>query len=165
MDNIQIAKEIRTAIKQGNVEKIKLLIRSDFNNLNMMTPFGTWLHVAASEGKLEIVKCLVDLGIDINKLGGVFCGGAIKEAASEGHIEIVKYLLSCDAALDVSEPERNPLFAAIYGGHVEIAKLLIESGIDIHAKYTGESMKDMDALAFAIEHGQTEIAALLELKL
>lgn len=165
MDNVQIAKEIRTAIKQGNVERVKTLIGSDVERLNMMTPFGTWLHVAASEGKLEIVKCLIELGADVNRRGGVFDAGAIKEAASEGHIEIVKYLLSCGAEMDMSEPERNPLFGAIYGGHVDVARLLIESGIDINVKYTGKSMKNMDAYAFAIERGQKEIASLLEAKL
>ena len=74
---------------------------------------------------------------------------------------MVKYLLSCGAEMDVSEPERNPLFGAIYGGHADIAKLLIESGIDTRVKYTGESMKNMDALAFAHERGQKDIAALL----
>ena len=78
--------------------------------------------------KLDIVK-LVELGSNINTLGGVY-GGALNEAASEGHIDIVRYLLSCGADMDTSEPERNPLFGAISNEHVDIAKLLIESGID-----------------------------------
>lgn len=130
--------------------------------MNMVTTFGTWLHVAATHGKLEIVKRLIDLGADINRRGGVFGGGAINVAASEGHIDIVRCLLSSGAEIDVSEPERNPLFAAIRGGHIDIVKLLIEHGIDIHVKYTGDSMKNMDALAFAHEQGQKEIANLLD---
>lgn len=63
--------------------------------------------------------------------------------------------------MDVSDPERNPLFGAIYGGHIEIVRLLIDQGIDTHVKYTGKSMKNMDALAFARERGQMDIAALL----
>lgn len=162
MEIIQLAKEIRTAIKQDNVDKVVELIGSDMKLMNvMMEPFGTFLHVAATHGKLEIVKKLIELGADINRRGAILGGGAINEAASDGHIEIVSYLLSCGAELDVSEPERNPLFSAIRGGHVEIAKLLIENGIDIHVKYTGESMKNMDALAFAHEYGQVEIIELL----
>lgn len=127
----------------------------------METPFGAWLHVAASVGSVEMVKELLDLGVDINARGGTLGGNALNYAASNGHMEVVKYLLSCGAEMDVSEPERNPLFSAIYGGHIEIVNLLIENGIDIHVKYTGESMKNMDALAFAQERGQAEIAALL----
>ena len=161
MDDLKTAKEIRTAIKQGDVERVVALVGSDKACLNMMTPFGAWLHVAASFGKFEIVKRLVALGADVSKRGGTFNGGAINIAASAGHFDIVKYLLSCGAEMDVSEPERNPLFGAIYGGHADIAKLLIESGIDTRVTYTGESMKNMDALAFAYERGQKDIVALL----
>ena len=162
MEIIQLAKEIRTAIKQNNVERVVELICSDMELLNFVTTFGTFLHVAAKHGKLEIVEKLIELGADLNRRGAILGGGAINEAASDGHIEIVRYLLSCGAELDVSEPERNPLFSAILGGHIDIVKLLIENGIDIHVKYTGESMKNMGALAFAHERGQKVIADLLD---
>lgn len=161
MDDKQIGIAIRAAIKQGDVEEVVSLIGSDKSRLQMMTPFGTWLHVAASHGKLEIVKRLVAMGAYVNTCGGIEGGGPLNEAASEGHLDVVQYLLSCGAELDVSEPERNPLFGAIYGGHADIAKLLLESGIDTRVKYTGDRMKGMDALAFARERGQTGIAKLL----
>ncbi|WP_410983090.1 suppressor of fused domain protein [Bacillus cereus] len=163
MESIQLAKEIRTAIKQNDVERVVELIGSDMELLNMtIRPFGTFLHVAATHGNLEIVKRLIELGAEINRRGGIYGGGALNQAASKGQFEIVRYLLSCGAEMDVSKPERNPLFGAIQGGYVDIVKLLIENGIDIHVKYTGEYMKNMDALAFAHEQGQTEIANLLD---
>ncbi|HDR7964516.1 TPA: ankyrin repeat domain-containing protein, partial [Bacillus wiedmannii] len=163
MQNIQLAKEIRTAIKQNNVKGVVELIGSDTELLNMsMRPFGTFFHVAATHGKLEIVKRLIELGADINKRGDVYGGGALNQAASKGQFEIVRYLLTCGAEMDTSEPERNPLFGAIQGGYIDIVKLLIENGIDIHVKYTGEYMKNMNALAFAHEQGQIEIANLLD---
>lgn len=162
MDKIQISKEIRSAIKSGNLEKVVELIDSNVEVLNMITPFGTWLHVAASRGELDIVKKLIELGVNINTLGGSYGGGALNVAASKGHINVVRYLLSCGADMDISDPIRNPLFGAISNGYPDIAKLLIESGIDVNVKYTGESMKAMDALAFAKEQGQGEIVKLLE---
>jgi len=162
MDSKQIAKEIRLAIKKGDIEKVVELIGSNAKHLNIMTPFGTWLHVAASKGELDIVKKLIGLGANVNVLGGVYGGGALNEAASAGHIDIVRYLLSCGADMDVSDPERNPLFGAISNGHVDIAELLIESGIDTNATYSGESMKEVDALTFAKEQGQKAIVKLLE---
>jgi uncharacterized protein len=164
MDSKQIATEIRSAIKHGDIEKVVELIGSNSDLLNMLTPFGSWLHVAASKGELEIVKKLVELGININMQGGVYGGGALNEAASAGHFDIVRYLLSCGADMDVSEPERNPLFGAISNGYVDIAKLLIEQGIDIDIRYNGETMKNMDAIAFAREQGEKEIVKLLENK-
>ncbi|MCM3773725.1 suppressor of fused domain protein [Priestia aryabhattai] len=162
MDSKQIAKEIRSAIKKGDIEKVVELIGSNAERLNMMTPFGTWLHVAASRGELDIIKKLIELGANVNVVGGVYGGGALNEAASAGHIDIVRYLLSCGADMDVSDPERNPLFGAISNGHADIAGLLIESGIDTNVTYSGESMREIDALTIAKEQGQKEIVKLLE---
>lgn len=161
MDTLQVARDIRVAIRQGETSNAIALIGSDPAVRDLMTPFGTWLHVAASFGNLELVKHLVAIGSDINRKGGILGGGAINEAASKGHLEIVKYLAARGAELDVSEPQYNPLFSAIYGGHVEVVAYLIEQGIDTHIKYTGDNMKGMDALAFALERGQTQIAHLL----
>jgi ankyrin repeat protein len=128
----------------------------------MVTPFGTWLHVAADFGNLTLAQRLVSLGADVNQRSGTFGGAAVNLAAAKGHIEVVRYLLSEGAELDVGEPERNPLFSAIYGGHIEIVRLLVEAGIDWRVKYTGEYMKGMGALAFARERGQRDIAEYLE---
>jgi len=160
--DIEAAKEIRMTIKEGEVEKAITLIGSNGDLLHLMTPLGTWLHVAASFGQLEVMKRLIAMGLDLNRKGGIFEAAPLNIAASKGHIDIVKYLLASGAELDVSEPERNPLFAAIYGGHLEIVKLLLEQGIDATVKYTGPSMEGMDAHAFALERGQTEIAPFME---
>lgn len=50
MDKMQISKEICSAIKGGNL--VVELIDGNVEVLNMITPFGTWLHVAASKGLL-----------------------------------------------------------------------------------------------------------------
>lgn len=86
-------------------------------------------------------------------------------ASAHGNLKIVEYLIDLGIAIDVSEPEKNLLFAAIYGGHFEIIKLLVENNIDITIKYSGETMKDMGAYEFAIERGQLEIAEYLKQKL
>ena len=158
----QKAREIRGAIQDGDRSRVEALLVDGANLLNLMTPFGTWLHVAASAGKLDIVKMLVAMGIDPNERGDIFNGNPLHIAALDGHYEIVEYLLARGAEMDTSEPERNPLFGAILGGHFDIVKLLIAKGIDYSVKYTGESMKDMDALAFAHERGQVEIESFLQ---
>jgi ankyrin repeat protein len=159
--DIESHRAIRAAIKSGNTAAALTLLREDVSRLRMMTPFGSWLHVAATFGNLELIKALVALGLDVNLRGGTFDGAAINLAASNGHIHVVRFLLQSSAELDVSEPERNPLFSAIYGGHLDIVRLLIDAGIDHRVRYSGESMKNMDALAFARERGQVDIAAFL----
>lgn len=128
----------------------------------MSTVFGSLLHIAAFHGQLPIVQELIKRGIDVNTCGGVTGGNALNDAASQGHYEVVRYLLDSGSKMDVSEPERNPLFSAIYGGHDAVGELLVDRGIDTKIRYSGESMRNMDALAFAKERGATKFVEYLE---
>ncbi|HDR3652409.1 TPA: ankyrin repeat domain-containing protein [Bacillus anthracis] len=165
MDKKIVNKAIKNAIKLGDTNEVKQLIGDDNEILNTMTSFGTWLHVAAKKGHLEIVEYLINKGIDIDAKGGTFDASALNLSAGEGHLEIVKYLIETGAELDVSLAKRNPLFGAIYGGHKEVVEFLVEKGIDISIRYTGESIKNLDAYEYAREFGQTEIAEYLKQKM
>jgi len=165
LDKNSVNKAIRNAIKRGDINEVKQLIGNDKEILNTMTAFGTWLHVAAKKGHFEIVEYLINEGIDIDARGGTFDASALNLAAGAGYLEIVKYLIEAGAELDVTLAKRNPLFGAIYGGHKEVVEFLVEKGIDISIRYTGESIKNMDAYEYAREFGQTEIAEYLKQKL
>lgn len=162
MNEAEITRALREAVKSADIERVSSLIGESKERLQQTTPFGTWLHIAAKGGNLELVQRLISMGVDVNARGGTFGGSPVNLAAGYGQPHIVRALLAAGAELDVSEPERNPLFSAIQGGHMEIVKLLIERGIDYRVRYTGESMKEMDALAFARERGEREIADYLE---
>jgi ankyrin repeat protein len=154
-------KELYDAVKLGDTNKINELLNIDPGIVNAATPFGPMLHVAVIAGKNDVIDQLIEAGADINARGGVLNGSALNEAVSEGNLQIAQHLLSKGAKIDSSEPEQNPLFSAIYKGNIEIVKLLLDHGADPSIKYTGESMKDMDAIAFAIERGQQQIADFL----
>ncbi|WHY96647.1 ankyrin repeat domain-containing protein [Peribacillus simplex] len=165
MDKTQIAKDIRDAIKSGQLDTVRGLLEKEPEMLTWMTPFGTWLHIAAAFGQLEILEYLINVGIDTNAQGGTSSANALERAATKGHLDIAEYLINQNVEIDTSEPDRNPLFSAIYGGHFEIVKLLVENNIDISIKYSGDNMKEMDAYGFALERGQTEIAEYLKEKM
>ncbi|MCE4091948.1 ankyrin repeat domain-containing protein [Priestia megaterium] len=165
MEKNSVNKAIRNAIKRGNINSVKELIGKDKKILHTMTPFGSWLHIAAKKGQMEIVEYLVHKGINVNIKGDIFDASPLRVAAGEGHVEIVQYLIQSGAELDVSLAKRNPLFSAIYGGHKEIVEYLVNQGIDISVQYTGENIEDMDAYRYAKEFGQTEIADYLKQKL
>lgn len=161
MDNEPLWKQIQRAIKNGDVKATMSLLREDESRLHMDTSFGTWLHIAAKHGQLEIARRLVKMGADINAPGGTAYSFPLDAAASAGQLEVVKYLLSEGAILDTTAPERNPLFGAIHGRHTEVARLLIAGGIDVHATYMGWSGRRKNALSFAMEYGNKEIVDLL----
>lgn len=165
VDKNLIAKTIRDAIKNGQLNLLKDLLEDHPEMVTWMTPFGTWLHVAAAHGHLKIIEYLLNVGIDINAQGGTFSTNALERAAAKGHVDIAEYLLHHHIEIDTSEPDRNPLFAAIYGGHFPVVKLLVENQIDVFITYSGDNMKEMDAYAFAIERGQTEIAEYIKGKM
>ncbi len=161
MTEAEVKQAIRSAIIACDSDVALSTIAAEEGRLDMMTPFGTWLHVAAKCGCLEIVQGLVAMGADINQRGGTFGGTAINLAAGYGQSDVLRFLLDHGAELDVTESERNPLFSAIQGGDLEIAKMLIDHGIDTLVSYTGPSMKGMTALGFARERGQKDIAEFL----
>ncbi|EJV57414.1 MULTISPECIES: ankyrin repeat domain-containing protein [Bacillus cereus group] len=165
MDEKSLNKAIRNAIKIGDISEVRRLIGDNPKSLHSLTPFGTWLHVAAKKGHFGIVEYLIHKGIDVNTKGDIFDASPLRLAAGAGHLEMVKYLIEAGTKLDVSLAKRNPLFGAIYGGHKEVAEFLVEKGIDISIRYTGENIKNMNAYEYAREFGQTEIAEYLKQKI
>lgn len=155
-------KDVIEAIKLEDLPALSRMFAEDPALKDIATPFGSWLHVASEYGKFSVVKFLIENGFDIDARGGIAGGSAINIAASEGCLDIVNHLIGLGAELDVSEPERNPLFSAVQGGHDDIVSVLLEAGIDATVRYTGESMKDMDAAAYAREWGRTELADMIE---
>ncbi|EMI9087875.1 hypothetical protein COD05_18580 [Bacillus cereus] len=165
MDKIQFAKRIRESVKSGQLDTLRDLLGKNPEMLSYVTPFGTWLHVATTYGNLEIIEYLIHSGIDIHAKCGNFSTNALERAATKGHLHIAEYFIKHQVEMDTSEPDRNPLFAAIYSGHFEIVKLLVMNGIDITIKYSGNNMKEMDAYTFAVERGEMEIAEYVKRKL
>lgn len=165
MSTKTIASQIVEAIKAEDTALLRRLFEENPNQRDVYTPFGsqTWLGYAAQIGKLKSIKELESLGLNIN-LGDKREGRRpICSAAANDHSEIVEYLLSKGADLDTDLAVRNPLFAAIVGSSIESICLLLESGINVDARYDSDTMHNMDAIAFAVMRGCTEGARLIAL--
>lgn len=161
----EIIKEMRNAIKSNRLDLVKKLILNNEGLLNVDTIFGSWLHVAASQGKRDIAEYLIESGMDVNKEGDISGGNPIRSAAESGHLDIVELLYQNGARFDVSVATKNPLFGAIPGGHYEVVKFMVENGIDIMAYYSIGKLDKVDAYEYARQYGQTEIAEYLKSKL
>jgi len=79
---IEFGKKVRSAIKVDDVVGVTALLDAHLDLLDVVTPFGTWLHVAARAGSLGVTKKLVEMGADLNKRGGTFDAGPLNLAAS-----------------------------------------------------------------------------------
>jgi len=86
------------------------------------------LICAAENGYLEVVKYLVENGVDINTDDDE----ALRYAAEDGYIEVVKYLHKNGA--NISANDDYALKYAVGNGHFEVVRYLVENGANIHAE-------------------------------
>jgi len=105
----------------------------------------------------------VEKGSDVNQGDEDFNRGPICSAASSKNYEIVKYLLAKGASLDVTTSLTNPLFSAIVGGSLNIIELLLEHGVNSKVRYNSNTMREMDAVAFALMRGEVDSAGKIAL--
>ncbi|KKY19022.1 putative glycerophosphodiester phosphodiesterase gde1 [Diplodia seriata] len=123
---------------------------------------GAVLSLAAKSNFVQIVKLLVDAGVDINyqdEQGET----ALHLAARYGHTVCAKTLITgtSDQKANVELAENafawTPLFIACVDGHLDVAKLLIEAGADLEkADLSGWTPKEHAAL-----RGHLDIANVL----
>jgi len=154
---------VHNAIKLGNASEVTRLLSGNQDLVSVWTPFGTWVHDAASYGELPIVKWLLQQGLDVNAFDEDYPTPPLAIAAAEGCVDVARLLIESGAALDTSDSVRNPLLSAIVGGnsdaHAEVAKLLIDRGIDTTVRYP--NLQNMNALELAQQYGCDKIVAML----
>ncbi|WXR61472.1 suppressor of fused domain protein [Peptostreptococcaceae bacterium AGR-M142] len=153
---------MRKSIIENDIDSVRKLIEEHQEYLFAETQLGSWLHIAAEKGKLELVKYFVEKKLDVNLICGISRCNPLTCAAREGHLDIVKYLYSCGSKLDTSTPSTNPIIAAINGINLEVIKFLIEKGIDIKVSYKWTDAINLDAYTYAVANGNPEIAKYLK---
>ncbi len=128
----------------------KLIAPMDLNN-----PLD--LASAATLGKLEEVRSLIEKGLNVNAID---CLGrtALMWAASEGHAEIVRMLLKAGADIHATDQHGwTTLMLAVQGGYTEIVHMLIYAGANVNAA----GKDDWTALVVAAYYGHTDVMQLL----
>lgn len=163
MEQKSVEMQIVEAIKNEECRAILALFKEWPEKKNIFTPFGgqTWLGYTAQLGKLESLKTLIAAGIDVNLGDKRDNRGPVCSAAANNHCNVVEYLLINGAELDVTTSLTNALFSSIVGRSPKITKLLLEAGINSRIRYNSKTMKNMDAVAFAVMRGEKECALLI----
>ncbi len=106
--SISSSAQLIKAIKKGNVEEVKKLIAegADVNKNQAFSPNWPPLYFAIYGNHLEIVRLLLDKGVDVNRCFEVTnnsCWRPIHVAIAKGNAKIVKLLLERGADIHLSD--------------------------------------------------------------
>ncbi len=164
------------AIEEGEIEKVRAVIKSDPGLMNFQPPridsdassYPALLRAVERDQKI-IVELLLDNGADPDGTG---CYGTtgMNIAAERGDVEMAQLLLRYGADPSLSDP----LLDAIARKELEFALLLLDAGATpnsakLYADYTGDAddyvgeIHSTPALQLAMERNRLEIArAVLE---
>lgn len=130
------------ALQWGQEDAAKELIARGAN-ANVADKTGwTPFILAASGGRVEILETLVQKGADIQAIRNGW--NALNHACHHGKEQAARFLLDC--GMDVNGPQQHtklayPILSAVFMGHFEIVKLLLERGADIDVKdYRGDTV-------------------------
>lgn len=150
------------AVKSNDVARVKDLIAQGAN-VDELDGGDAPLVMAAYEGHNEIVKLLLEAGVDVAAVDPGMKATALHAASYAGRTEAAKLLIAYKIDIDKQGPYNGytALHDAIWQSHIETAKVIIEAGADLTLK----SHQGQTALEFARSKRLNELVTLMEKKL
>ena len=119
---------------------------------------STALHYAANDGKLRLIRRLIECGADVNASSACWFRSVLSWASNNARVETIRFLLSHGSRPD----SLDALHAAAWGGsdrgkgneraYAESLELLIEAGADLNDR---RHCDNRTPLAVALESGNT----------
>jgi len=155
--------ELLDACKNGNLETVKKLTESTFSSkgvdVNVKDSLGrTALAWASHNGYTEIVKILIEKGVNVNEPSGSKKARALLLAALNGDFLTTKLLIESGANVNDSDIEGvTAIGAAANNGHKSIVELLIKNNANINVR----DMNGVTPIEVASSCGYYEIVELL----
>jgi ankyrin repeat protein len=119
---------------------------------------STALHYAANDGKLRLIRRLIECGADVNASSACWFRSVLSWAANGARVETIRFLLAHGARPD----SLDALHAAAWGGsdrgkgneraYAESLKLLVAAGANMNDR---RHCDNRTPLAVALESGNT----------
>eukprot|EP01080_Neovahlkampfia_damariscottae_P010211 gene10211-2631_t len=162
--NFEVVSQVCFAASKGDVEKLKTLFdeNPNFSVNDGDYDYRTPLHLAASEGQLEVVKYLIKKGADINAADR-FRNTPIQDALRAGHNEVVSLLKSRGGTSELPTIKKMAsLMSAIQNGNLTKVKNLILVSPDLidasdydnrTPLHIAASIGDLEIVQFLLEAG------------
>lgn len=157
---------LQAACFEGRDKIARILLEKGANVNAEGRFFGNALQAAcfegrdkiATNGKLEIVRLLLDNGADISVADNNGCT-PLYSASSNGHLGVVRLLLDNGADIILADKRAcTPLHGASENGHVEVVKLLLQS---LEASIDTRDDTGRTPLFLAAARGRSEVLRLL----
>lgn len=131
----------------GNTKMVKYIL-SNTCNLDK----DSMITLSAKYGHLELVKLLIDFyGVDILHY---FYDLPLRVAGENGHVDVFKYLINLCGTKYISEFNEELLRHSASKGHYQIVQILLEIGVNIHAR-------NNEALNNAVKNGNFDTVKIL----
>jgi ankyrin repeat protein len=130
MKNIRSETALASSLNKANLEIAKLLINNgaDVNYKNLLIK-------AVIAENCDIVKLLIESGVNLTAKNGLSGETALTEAVTKDNLDMAKLLAESGADLNARNNNGDSaLIKAALLGLFDIAKLLIESGADVNIK-------------------------------
>jgi len=119
------------AVAGGNKEIVQALLNTGKVSIQLRDTLRQYsaAHIAAYNGKLEVLKSLLQEAPDLLDSRTEYQNTPLQEAAENGKTEVVEWLLKNypDSIQCTNRIQDTPLHDAAHYGHMEVAKVLLKA--------------------------------------
>ncbi|KAF0698896.1 hypothetical protein As57867_010456, partial [Aphanomyces stellatus] len=144
------------ALERLDVAALQAIVTKGVPDINKLQNGLAPLHMAATKGKVDVLKLLLDRGALVDMAAGENndCNTPLMMACRHGHHEAVKFLFDRGAKLSMTNKNNNtPLLVALAASHQDVALYLL----DVNAAVNVRNTEGRTPLSYASELGNLEI--------
>ena len=142
-----------TRIEAGDIAQAREWLDAGLDPDFIGDRIGTGLMIASWYGNLEMMKLFLARGANVHKVNNVN-EQALMHAAWRGEQAAIDLLLASGAGVNAPPMRWSALHYAVFAGHRQVAKALLDRGADINARSTNGSTP----LMMAVYEGHEELA-------
>ncbi|KAK3751982.1 hypothetical protein QZH41_001918 [Actinostola sp. cb2023] len=160
-DGDQLTTPLIIASRNGHLKCVKILLsynadieaRGTVKVDDQIIEDTSALWAAGAKGEMDVVKCLVKSGANVNAKTKTN-STPLRATAYDGRLDIVSYLVDHGAEVNVKNNfDNTPLMVACYNGHRIVVSYLVEKG----AGFNVQDRQGNSVLHYAVERGHIDI--------